>query len=64
MKANELHVQSLIPKLDVIFFGLYLHLQDQGVAAGGFKRVYQVDYVGVLEPLEQTEFLSHPVPPH
>ncbi|KAA8586158.1 hypothetical protein FQN60_007727 [Etheostoma spectabile] len=33
------------------------HQQDQGVAAGGFKRVYQADYVGVLKPLEQTEFL-------
>lgn len=43
---------------------MYSHLQDEGVAAGGFIRVYQADYVGVLEPLEQIEFLSHPVPPH
>lgn len=41
-----------------------LHLQDEGVAAGGLIRVYEADYVGVLEPLEQIELLSHPVPPH
>lgn len=44
--------------------GLCSHLQDEGVAAGGLIRVDQADYVGVLEPLEQVEFLSHPVPPH
>lgn len=48
----------------LISLGLYSHLQDEGVAAGGFIRVYQADYVGVLESLEQIEFLSHPVPPH
>lgn len=42
----------------------FSHFQDEGVAAGGFIRVYQADYVGVLKPLEQIEFLSHPVPPH
>lgn len=42
----------------------YSHLQDEGVAAGGFVRVDQAHYVGVLEPLQQVEFLSHPVPPH
>ena len=40
------------------------HLQDEGVAAGGFVRVDQADYVGVLQPLEQVEFLRDPVPPH
>lgn len=47
-----------------ISFGLYSHLQDKSVAAGGFIRVNQADYVGVLESLKQIEFLSHPVPPH
>lgn len=41
-----------------------LHLQDEGEAAGGLVRVDQADYVGVLEPLEQVELLSHAVPPH
>lgn len=41
-----------------------LHLQDEGEAAGGLVRVDQADYVGVLEPLEQVELLSHVVPPH
>lgn len=41
-----------------------LHLQDEGVAAGGLIRVYEADYVGMLEPLEQIELLGHPVPPH
>lgn len=41
-----------------------LHLQHQGVAAGGLVRVYQADDVGVLEPHVQVEFLSHPIPPH
>lgn len=41
-----------------------LHLQDEGVAAGGLISVYEADYVGVLEPLEQIELLGHPVPPH
>lgn len=45
-------------------YHLYSHLQDEDVAAGGLVRVDQTDYVRVLEPLEQVEFLSHPVPPH
>lgn len=40
------------------------HLQDEGVAAGGFVRVYQADDVEVLESVEQIELLRHPVSPH
>lgn len=46
------------------FLGLYSHLQDKSVAAGGFIRVYQANYVGMLQPMEQTEFLSHFIPSH
>ena len=50
--------------LSRVFVFLHSHLQDKDVAARGFIRVYETDYVRVLEPLEQIEFLSHPVPPH
>lgn len=40
------------------------HLQDEGEAAGGLVGVNQADYVGVMEPLEQVELLSHAVSPH
>lgn len=41
-----------------------LHLQNEGVAAGGLVRVHQADDVGVLESHVHVEFLSHPIPPH
>lgn len=47
-----------------VWFDRVLHLQDEGVAAGGLVRVYQADDVGVLESHVQVEFLSHPIPPH
>ncbi len=55
--SKTLHVRFM-------YVCLHSHLQDEGIAAGGFICVYQADHVGMLEPLEQIEFLSDPVSPH
>ncbi|KAF3833684.1 hypothetical protein F7725_024888 [Dissostichus mawsoni] len=63
--AVELHRVTEVCELHRrLAAGAVGHQQDEGVAAGGFVRVDQADYVGVLQPLEQVEFLRDPVPPH